>query len=99
MEERSCPIDELKEYSVGKKGSAYEKISENVELIKDNYKIMQLASPQISFQTKTQINNVIDEFTPEFNQMEFKKMSVQDGFGVVDFSSLFALMKRFVYNK
>jgi hypothetical protein len=42
---------------------------------------------------------VIEEFTPEFNQMEFKKMSVQDGFGVVDFSSLFALMKRFVFNK
>lgn len=99
LEERVCAIDELKEYSVGKKGSAYEKISENVELIKDNYKIMQLASPQISFQTKTQINNVIEEFTPEFNQMEFKKMSVQDGFGVVDFSSLFSLMKRFVYNK
>lgn len=98
-EEKTYFIEELRDYSVGKQGSVYEKVNENIELIKDNYKIMQLASPQVSFQTKTQINNVLQDFTPELNQMEFKKMSIQDGFGVVDFSSLLALMKRFVYNK
>lgn len=98
-ENKNCVIDDLVNYSADKKGSVYEKICENTDIIKSNYKIMQLASPQISIQTKTLINNVIDEFKPEFNQMEFKKMSIEDGFGVVDFSVLFSIMKKFVYNK
>jgi DNA polymerase-1 len=98
-ENKNYFIDDLTNYAEDKDGSVYEKVCDNVELIKDNYNIMQLSSPQISIQTKTQIDNIIEEFTPEFNQMEFKKMSIQDGFGMVDFSSLFSVMKKFVYNK
>ena len=60
---------------------------------------MQLTSPQISIQTKMQINNILGTFKPELNQMEFKKMSIEDGFGVVDLSMLFSVMKKFVFNK
>ncbi len=98
-ENKNYFISDLTNYAEDKDGSVYEKVCDNVELIKENYDIMQLSSPQISIQTKSQINNVIEEFTPEFNQMEFKKMSIQDGFGMVDFSSLFSVMKKFVYNK
>lgn len=98
-ENKNYFIGDLTKYAEDKDGSVYEKVCDNVELIKENYDIMQLSSPQISIQTKTQINNVVEEFTPEFNQMEFKKMSIQDGFGMVDFSSLFSVMKKFVYNK
>lgn len=98
-ENKNYFIDDLTKYAEDKQGSVYEKVCDSVELIKDNYDIMQLSSPQISIQTKTQINSIIEEFTPEFNQMEFKKMSIQDGFGTVDFSSLFSVMKKFVYNK
>lgn len=99
IENKAYGIDDLREYSTDKDGSAYKKVMENLELVKDNYKIMQLSSPQISVQTKMQIKNIIEQFTPEFNQMEFKKMSIQDGFGVVDFTTLFSVMKKFVYNK
>jgi len=98
-ENKNYFISDLTNYAEDKDGSVYEKVCDNVELIKENYDIMQLSSPQISIQTKTQIDNIIEEFTPEFNQMEFKKMSIQDGFGTVDFSSLFSVMKKFVYNK
>lgn len=98
-ENKNYFISDLTNYAEDKDGSVYEKVCDNVELIKENYDIMQLSSPQISIQTKSQINNVVEEFTPEFNQMEFKKMSIQDGFGMVDFSSLFSVMKKFVYNK
>ena len=98
-ENKNYFISDLTNYAEDKDGSVYEKVCDNVELIKENYDIMQLSSPQISIQTKTQIDNIIEEFTPEFNQMEFKKMSIQDGFGMVDFSSLFSVMKKFVYNK
>jgi len=98
-ENKNYFISDLTNYAEDKDGSVYEKVCDSVELIKENYDIMQLSSPQISIQTKTQIDNIIEEFTPEFNQMEFKKMSIQDGFGMVDFSSLFSVMKKFVYNK
>ena len=98
-ENKNYFISDLTKYAEDKQGSVYEKVCDSVQLIKDNYDIMQLSSPQISIQSKTEINNIIEEFIPEFNQMEFKKMSIQDGFGMVDFSSLFSVMKKFVYNK
>lgn len=98
-ENKSYFIKDLTKYSEDKKGSVYQKISDNAELIKKNYEIMQLSSPQITIQTKMQIDNIVKTFTPEFNNMEFKKMSIQDGFGVVDFTLLFSIMKRFVINK
>jgi len=98
-ESGSCSIDKLKEECEHTKGSVYTKVSENIDVVKNNYKIMQLTSPQISIQTKVQINNVLGTFKPEFNQMEFKKMSMEDGFAVVDFSTLFSVMKKFVFNK
>lgn len=98
-ESGSYNIDKLKEHCEQADGNVYSKISENIDVVKNNYKIMQLASPQISIQTKVQINNILGTFKPELNQMEFKKMSIEDGFGVVDFSSLFSIMKKFIYNK
>ena len=98
-ESGSYNIDKLKEHCEQTDGNVYSKISENIDVVKNNYKIMQLASPQISIQTKVQINNILGTFKPELNQMEFKKMSIEDGFGVVDFSSLFSIMKKFIFNK
>jgi 5'-3' exonuclease len=77
----------------------FNNICENASAIRSNYKIMQLSSPQISVQTKNEINNVLKDFSPETNQTEFKKMSIQDGFGVVDFSGLFSTMKKIVLGK
>jgi DNA polymerase-1 len=99
LEQKSCFVDDVIDYCSDKEGKTFENIVSSVDSIRDNYKLMQLSSPQISVQTKTQINNVIETFIPEFNQMEFKKMSIQDGFGVVDFSTLFSVMKKFVFNK
>lgn len=93
-ESKSYNISDIHEYSTKQEGKAYNSILENEELIQDNYKIMQLSSPQISVQTKTLINNVLNDFEPETNHTEFKKMSIQDGFGVVDFSGLFSTMKK-----
>lgn len=99
LEQKTYYVDDVIRYCADKEGKAYESIVLSVDTIKDNYKIMQLASPQISIQTKQLINDVLEQFSPQFNQMEFKKMSIQDGFGVVDFSTLFTVMKKFVYNK
>ena len=74
------------------------KVFENIinaeNLIKDNYKIMQLYSPSISIVGKTYINETIETFAPQFNKMETIKRMIEDGFGDWNTSDLFSTFKR-----
>lgn len=97
-EEKTYYINDVKEYSASQTGKAYQSICENIDVVKSNYQIMQLSSPQISIQVKQQIDELFEEFKPEFNQLEFRKMAIQDGFGTVDYSFLNTVMKKFVAN-
>jgi DNA polymerase-1 len=94
-EETFHTIDDVIQYSRTNKGKvkAYEAVLENVQVIRDNYKIMQLHSPQISIQTKMHIDNMFDNFEVQMNLLEFKKMMVQDGFGTSNYTILFDIMK------
>jgi DNA polymerase-1 len=95
VENKSFTIDDVLDYSRehGGKIKAYQNVLENAQLIRDNYRIMQLYSPQISIQTKVEIENMFDTFEPQMNLFNFKKMMVQDGFGALNFSVLFDTMK------
>ena len=73
----------------------YNSILENEEVVKENYKIMQLYCPSISVQGKQKVKNIIQNFKCEFNKTNVICMMNEDGFGVFDWSSLFATMKRF----
>jgi DNA polymerase-1 len=77
----------------------YNSIVENKELIKSNYRLMQLYSPSISPQGKTRLRYALDNFVPEFNQTGTKTMMIKDGFGVWDCTDLFAFFKRVVSDK
>ena len=98
-EDKSYLPNDVVEFSKDKEGKAFISIASSFEAIRDNYRIMQLSSPQISYQVKQQIDEVIEDFKPELNQLEFRRMSMQDGFGVVDFSSLMTTFKKIVANK
>ena len=63
---------------------------------KENYKIMQLYSPNISIQGKNKICYAIEEAEQQFNKTEVMKMMNEDGFGVFNWTDLFATMKRIV---
>ena len=95
VENKSFTIDDILDYSRehGGKIKAYQNVLENAQLIRDNYRIMQLYSPQISIQTKVEIESMFDTFEPQMNLFNFKKMMVQDGFGALNFSVLFDTMK------
>ena len=95
VENKSFTIDDVLDYSRehGGKIKAYQNVLENAQLIRDNYRIMQLYSPQISIQTKVEIESMFDTFEPQMNLFNFKKMMVQDGFGALNFSVLFDIMK------
>ena len=98
VEEKQYLPNDVVEYSKDKEGKAFESIASSFDVIKDNYRIMQLSSPQISFQTKQSIDELIENFEPQLNQLEFRRMSMQDGFGVVDFTSLMTCFKKIVAN-
>ena len=97
-ENKFYTIDEVVKYceEVDSNVKAYDSIVENRELIEHNYKLMQLYSPSISVQGKNKLKYAIENFVFESNITEVRKMMIEDGFGTVDFSELFATMKRIV---
>ena len=78
---------------------AHLNIIENRDLILHNYKMMQLYSPAISIQSKQQIAETLTNFKPYFNKTAVQAMMIEDGFGVYDWSTLFATFKRFTFEK
>ncbi len=96
-EEKSYTLDYVREYceNVESTVAAYTSILENFELVKLNYKIMQLYSPSIPAQGKRKINTAVDNFENEFNKTEIRKMMITDGFGHGNWDELFQTMQRF----
>ena len=94
-ESKSYSIDDVVEYcrEQGNKIKVYENIVNNAQLVRDNYKIMQLYSPQVSIQTKVEIESIFNTFQPQTNLFNFKKMMVQDGIGTLNLNLLFDTMK------
>lgn len=94
-ESNSYSIDDVVDYcrEQGNKIKVYENIVNNAQLVRDNYKIMQLYSPQVSIQTKVEIEQIFNSFQPQTNLFNFKKMMVQDGIGTLNLNLLFDTMK------
>jgi len=67
----------------------YEKVLDNLPLIRQNYKIMQLSSPSISLQMANRITSVLSEWVPEFNKTELRKLMFHDGFGEINLECLY----------
>tara|TARA_R100001082_G_scaffold45410_2_gene24231 strand:- start:545 stop:1519 length:975 start_codon:yes stop_codon:yes gene_type:complete len=82
--------------SVERPLKVHRNIPENVDVIKENYKIMQLYSPAISVQTKQKISNITKNFVHEFNQTQVKVMMAKDGFGTYNWDSLFTSFKKII---
>ena len=76
-----------------KKLKLHENIMQSADLIKNNYKIMQLYSPNIRPMNRIFIDNAIIQFEPEFSKLSFTKMLFADGIGDVNFEELSRIMK------
>ena len=75
----------------------YKSIVENEDLIKENYRLMQLYSPSISPQSKQHVKNAIFNLDCSFNKTEIIKMMNEDGFGAFSWNDLFASMKNIIF--
>ena len=66
----------------------YTNILQAEGLIKSNYNIMQLSSPQMSVQCKKRIDETFEEYKPVYKQTEMRKLMIQDGVLTVNLEAL-----------
>lgn len=95
-EPESATIKEVLDYSRNAPGKikAYQSVGESGALIKQNYKLMQLYSPQVSAQVSHKINNIIDSNPRHFNKTAIRAMMIEDGFGKMNWIDLFQICNR-----
>lgn len=66
----------------------FQNVVEHEKVIKENYEIMQLSSPQMSIQCKNRIDQTFSEYTPHYNQTEIRKLMIKDGVLTVNMQDL-----------
>ena len=96
VEERDIMIDEVIEFCNNQESKlkAFKTIPENKKLIAENYDLMQLYSPSLSFQTKQSIDWTIKEFEFTFNKLKVGIMMFEDGISEINWSSMSEDFKR-----
>lgn len=98
-EEKTFTIDDVVEYckQVEKPVNAYSNIVANVDVIHENYKLMQLYVPSISVQGRRFINETLKDFKPEFNKTGIQAMMIEDGFAAYNWMEMFSIFRSFCY--
>ena len=93
VEERSYYIEDVMNYCQKKVDEDtnirfYSSILEHEDVVKLNYKMMQLYAPQMSVQSKMHVEHTIENFECEFNKTEVIGMMRADGFGELNWEVL-----------
>jgi len=76
-----------------KKLKLHENLLQSVDLVKNNYKIMQLYNPNIRPANRIFIDNALMRFEPGFSRLNFTKMLFSDDLAYVNFEELSRIMK------
>ena len=95
-EEKTYTIDEVNEHCKlsNTKLRAYNNIIENEDVIRENYKLMQLYSPSLSVQTKNKIKYIVENSDFSLDKTSTDGMMLQDGLGKTSWSDLFIAFKK-----
>ncbi len=100
-EEAECSIAAILEHCRGNIDTvkAFPSILGQESLIRENYKLMQLDSPNISASTKMKIRSIIDKDDLILNKTEVIKMMTLDGFGESSWADLFQRFNKILIDK
>tara|TARA_R110002020_G_scaffold50784_2_gene143616 strand:+ start:3587 stop:4537 length:951 start_codon:yes stop_codon:yes gene_type:complete len=74
----------------------HKRILEDIDVIKKNYRLMQLYSPSLSPTVKSKVNYTLENADMAFNLTELRKMMMIDGFGEWDNMDLTIAMRKIV---
>tara|TARA_B100000287_G_scaffold212460_1_gene200570 strand:+ start:848 stop:1054 length:207 start_codon:yes stop_codon:yes gene_type:complete len=67
-----------------------------LDLIENNYDIMQLYKPVISATSKQTIEFAIQQFEPEWKKLDFQRLLMADGQITLNFDKLFANFNKII---
>ena len=82
--------------NVDKKVKLHENILANLGLIQNNYDIMQLYKPVMSYTSKQQVEFALNNFEPEWNKIQFQKYLMRDGQITINLEKLFFNFKQII---
>jgi len=103
LDEKPATLTEVLDYSKEqlkeKKLKAYENIINNADILKRNYKMMQLYAPILDINAKKILRETVQGAKISFNKTEIIKMMTQDGFGEVNFNELFVHFNKIVVDQ
>lgn len=85
-----------KKIDEGAKTKFYFSILDNLEMIRNNYRGMQLYSPNISVQVSRKTRDAINNFIFELNITETQKMLLQDGAAQTSLDEMYKRFKKIV---
>lgn len=80
----------------GTKLKMFQNILDAADDIHTNFSVMQLKSPNMSYQVLKKVDYSLDNYNPELNLTEIRKMMIEDGFGEVKFDELYAALKKII---
>ena len=86
-------------HEVENKLKVHNNIIEKEDLVRENYKLMQLYSPSLSVVSKQKIKNSIENLDFSLNKTAIRAMMIEDGFGAYDWSGLFQTFQRIISNE
>ena len=97
-EEKTYTIPEVIDYckNVNSSLKTYNSIVDGVDVVEENYKLMQLYSPSISVQNKTKIKYVIRNTDFSLDKTTTSGMMLEDGIGNTSWIDLFIAFKNIV---
>jgi 5'-3' exonuclease len=100
-EQKTYLFDDIEHYcsqqiAQGTKTKFYNSVVDNLSLIRNNYRGMQLYSPNISVQVAQKTRNTIRNFEFDLNLTQTQKMLIQDGIAQTNFDDMFSLFRRIV---
>jgi len=98
--EKSYTIQEVIDFceKTNSKLKFFSNIIEGKEVIEHNYNMMQLYSPQMSFQSKMIVKEAVENFECTFNKTEVIRLMREDGFGELNWEDLRTNLNRITYN-
>ncbi len=97
-EEKFYTLDEIVEHCKNEDSDlkVYKNIIEKQNLVRENYKIMQLYAPSIPIHSKDKIKHTLENACNEFNKTEVIKLMMKDGISAYDWTTLFTTYRRIV---
>lgn len=85
-----------KQLNEGSKLKMFSNILSEKDTVHTNYSIMQLSSPNLSYQVLQKLDYAFSNYDPQLNLTQIKKMMLEDGFAEIKFDELFASLKKII---